>query len=654
MPCRKHVWEFVTLLALLGASPGLWSIERGFRPVSAEELAMKSEPLAPGAPAIILFREVDRDDKNGHQYSYYRIKILTEEGRKYADIEIPYFDKLDHLKDLKARTIRPDGSIVNFEGKPFEKTVVKARGLKYLAKTFTLPDVQVGSIIEYYYELNSEGGQVYASRWVISDELFTKHAQFSLSPFHQASGWGLHYVPKHMPPGATPVQGKDHTIHLEISNVPAMAIEDFMPPLGEVQTSMEFIYQPERDSNTQEFWNDIGKELNSELEKFIGKRDAMQQVVSQIVAPTDPPELKLQKIYARVQQLRNTSYEEEKTKQEEKRADEKSPSNAADLWRRGYGDGQQLTFLFVALARAAGLEAYGAWGAARDRYFFQPDNMEYWALDANLADVVVNGQDRFFDPGCAFAPFGVLPWAETGVTALRLDQTGGKWVRVPVPNSSVSRTERIAHLKIDDSGDLEGTLTLKYTGLEALERRQEERNEDDVERKKFLEDEVKTLVPVGVELELTNQPAWNSSVDPLEADFRMKVPSWLSETGRRALLPVGLFSAQDKHVFEHTNRVHPIYMKYNAQVIDDVTLELPPGWKAGDLPQKQLSGGNAVSYEMKFDSTKDQLHMRRKLQVDFLIMDSKYYAALRNFYQAVASSDDAQIVLQTATTAASN
>jgi hypothetical protein len=417
---------------------------------------------------------------------------------------------------------------------------------------------------------------------------------------------------------------------------------------------MEFIYEPTSYSDTVKFWNEIGKVLNTDLEKFIGKRDAMQQAVSQIVAPMDPPEVKLQKIYARVQQLRNTSYEVEKTKQEEKRQDEKSPSNVADLWRRGYGDGQQLTFLFVALARAAGLEAYGAWGAARDRYFFRPENMEYWALKANLAVVVVNGQNRFFDPGCAFAPFGVLPWEETGVTALRMDQNGGTWVRVPVPNSSASVAEHIAHLKVSDSGDLEGTLTVKYTGLEALQRRIEERNEDEIERKKFLEDEVKALVPVGIEVELTNHPAWNSSVDPLEAEFHMKVPGWLSETGRRALLPIGIFSAPEKRTFEHADRVHPIYMKYNAQAIDDVTLDLPPGWKAGDLPQKQLTGGNAVSYEVKLDSTKDQLHMRRKFQVDFLIMDSKYYPGLRNFYQGMANSDDAQIVLQTATTAASN
>src|ERR1700729_3833264 len=64
----------------------------GFQPVSSDELKMVSEPLAPGAPAIILYRQVDRDDNihTPHEDSYFRIKILTEEGRKQADVEIPF------------------------------------------------------------------------------------------------------------------------------------------------------------------------------------------------------------------------------------------------------------------------------------------------------------------------------------------------------------------------------------------------------------------------------------------------------------------------------------------------------------------------------------------------------------------------------------
>jgi hypothetical protein len=79
-----------------------------------------------------------------------------------------------------------------------------------------------------------------------------------------------------------------------------------------------------------------------------------------------------QKIYARVQQLCNTSYEARKTEQGEKREKEKDATSVEDVWKRGYGNGVQLTWLYLALVRAAGFEAYGVWASDRRNYFFSP------------------------------------------------------------------------------------------------------------------------------------------------------------------------------------------------------------------------------------------------------------------------------------------
>ncbi len=100
-------------------------------PISPEELKMTGVPEAPGAPAVILYRQVDRDDSNihtPHESNYIRIKIFTEEGRKYADVEIPFVKDSYNIVNIRARTIHPDGSIVNFDGKVYEKELVKGRG----------------------------------------------------------------------------------------------------------------------------------------------------------------------------------------------------------------------------------------------------------------------------------------------------------------------------------------------------------------------------------------------------------------------------------------------------------------------------------------------------------------------------------------------
>ena len=92
---RFSVWAAVLLAVLVWAAQEA-KAGIGFQPVSQEELKMASEPLAPGAPAIILYRQVERDDNpfTGHEEQYYRIKIFTEEGRKHADVEIPFFKEI--------------------------------------------------------------------------------------------------------------------------------------------------------------------------------------------------------------------------------------------------------------------------------------------------------------------------------------------------------------------------------------------------------------------------------------------------------------------------------------------------------------------------------------------------------------------------------
>jgi Domain of Unknown Function with PDB structure (DUF3857) len=649
------------LVAVIGfTEPVAAADKEGFQPILPEELKMTSEPKAPGAPAIILFRQVDRDDNShtGHEYNYKRIKILTEEGRKYADVEIPYVKgEENNIVNVRARTIRPDGSVVNFDGKVFDKTIVKTRTLKYLAKTFTLPEVEIGCILEYFYTLDLSEHYIYDSHWILSDELFTKQAKFTLKPYHSDyNQFSLRWSWQGLPPGtAEPKQGPDGIVRLDSANIPAFQTEDFMPPENEMKSRVDFVYSEQAfESDATKFWKAEGKKRNDKLESFIGKRKAMEQAVAGIVSPSDSPEVKLQRIYARVQQLRNTSYEVRKTEQEQKREKEKTLNNVEEIWKQGHGDGVQLTWLYLALVRAAGFEAYGVWASERSNYFFSPKTMDASKLDANVVLVKLNGKDIYCDPGAAFTPFGLLPWPETGVPGLKLDKDGGSWVQTTLPASSESRVERKADLKLTDEGDLEGKLTVTYVGLTAQQRRVEERHEDEADRKKFLEDQVKECVPAAIEVDLTNKPDWSSSSPTLVAEFDLKVPGWASGAGRRALLPVGLFSGPEKHLFEHANRVQPVYFQYPFQRVDDIKIELPLSWQVSSLPTEQNQDGHAIVYKLKAENGKDGLHVNRRLNMDVLELETKYYTALRNFFQTVRTGDEMQIVLQRGAAAARN
>ena len=618
---------------------------------------MTGEAKAPGAPAIILFREVDRDDRGltAHEDVYMRIKVFTEEGRKYADIEIPFWKGAGSIVNLHARTIQPDGRIVNFSGKAFDKMIVKARGVKYMAKTFTMPDVQPGSILEYYYTNDLPEYALYGSRWILNEELFTKNALFTLKPYSEGY-YHLRWVWHRLPPGtAQPVQGPDQVIKLNASNIQAFQAEDYMPPENEMKSRVDFIYSEETfENDVDKFWKKVGKKRNEGLESFIGKRKAMESAVAEIVSPSDSQEVKLQKIYTRVQQIRNTTYEHEKTEQEQKREKETEPENVEAIWKKQYANGRDVTWLFLALARAAGFEASGILVGDRHDYFFYKNTMDTEGLNNNIVAVKLNGKDLYFDPGTAFTPFGMLPWFETGVQGLKLDRDGGTWIDTPLLESADSAIRRKAELKLDETGELAGKLTVTYTGLEASLRRVDERFADDAEHKKYLEDEVKEAVPVACDVELTKQPDWKSSSVPLVAEFDLKVTGWISGAGRRALFPVGLFSATEKRLFDHADRVHPIYFEFPFQRSDDITVDVPLGWQISAVPEPKTIDAKAILFDLETKNEKGTLHLTRDLKVNILMLPVENYPTLRKIFQVVRTFDEQQATLMPGATVGGN
>lgn len=647
---------FATLLCVMAT--GVYADDHP--PLTPDDLKMTSEPNAPGATAVILYRQVDRDDdpQKGHEDNFVRIKILKEEGRKYADVEIPYEKGYtDKIFGISGRTIHSDGSVVEFKGKPFDKTIVKAKGRKYSAKTFTLPDVQVGSVIEYSFSQQLAENYLFDSHWILSDELFTRRAKFSLKPYSSYYSmytvrWSWHLLPPGTDP---PKQTPDSIVRMQVTNIPAFQTEDYMPPANELKSRVDFTYTEDQEPNAEKFWKNYGKKLNSKVESFAGKRKAMEEAVNTVISASDSPEMKLQKIYDRVQKIRNLSYERRKTEEEAKREKLKDNSNVEDVWKNGYGYGREINWLFLALARAAGFEAYAVYASDRYNYFFDPAVTDTYKLDSDLVLVKLNGKDVFCDPGAAFTPFGLLMWSETGVQGRRLDKDGGTWISTMLPKSSDSQIIHHANLTLSETGDLEGKLTASFTGLKAMELRMDERNDDDADKKKTLEDEVKAYVPAAVELELTNKPDWTNSWAPLVAEFTFKVPGWVSGAGRKAMLPVGLFSADEKDVFAHAGeRVHPIYFDYPVEKDDDITITLPAGWQVSSVPKDNIVDAHIVGYSLKTQYDKTSVHITRKLHLDILLLDQKYYLALRDFYQRVRTADEEQILLQPGGTRASN
>ena len=476
----------IFLLAQVYCTP-VWASD-DWLPVTPADLAMQSEPKAPGAPAILLYRQFDRDDTEAREHVYRRIKILTEEGRQLGDVHITYRAERDTIRAIQARVIHPDGRVVQFDGTVYEKPVSEEEGRTVREKTFTLPDVQPGCIVEYQYSRRMDNSYVYNSLWELSDPLFTKVEKFTLRPYANLTlRWSW---PHGLPPGVPPpTQARAYgVISMEAHDLAPFTSEEYAPPDDQLRYRLDFIYSDERkpEMDPQAFWTNYGKSIYRGDEKWMQVSKNMSQALGRMLNPDDSAETKLRKIYARIQQFQNLSNLPDGAEKDEKARRAAKFENAGDVWEAGFGYRNALTMIMVTLSRAAGVPADLVISSRRDEEFFNPSMMNTDQIGVALLLAHVEGRDLFVYPGDPLIGFGTLPWTVTGVKALREDQNGGTWISTPTLQASQTHIDRDAKLVMQESGELTGTVTITFSGQEALWRRNRERTEDAVARRKFV------------------------------------------------------------------------------------------------------------------------------------------------------------------------
>jgi hypothetical protein len=630
-----------------------------WQPINPEELAMKADPAHPG-DAIMLYHEETADDMTGHRYVYKRVKVLNERGMRFANVEIGYDAGVSGISDIKGRSIAPDGTITPFTGKAFNSTIVKAHGVKYLAKTFTLPNVQIGSIIEWKYT-EFWDDFVFAPRWILQDSLFQKRAKFSFVPF-QKSGYDIrdsrgdikdrvYYQVFGLPENTVIKTVANKRMELELKDIPAFEEEDFAPPDELLKMRVNFYYGTEKMAKPEEFWRNEGKYWTKDLDSFAGHSAAVANQAGQVVASTDTPEQKARKIYAYVQRIKNLNYVSKDGSLEEmvvRASKEKRTVDNVIRNNEGYRD--EIARLFWGMARSANLTAYMMRVADRDEYFFQSTVPNPGQLTSEIVAVVLDGKEVFLDPGTPLCPYGLLSWRHNSTQGMRQMPDGGTALAVTPPASYKDAIgKRVGHIVLNDDGSAKGTVAVAWAGEEALTHRLSGLKTDDAGRKKELEDELKAILPSGASVQLDKATGWEEPDAQLKANFIIEIPSYASNTGKRMLVPTNMFQTRSRQPFVHGDRKHPVYFNYPYYEMDDTEITFPPAFHMESLADEGTPVKTEYSlYKVKHSIAGNKVTISRDFAMAGIGFQQKDYPELRKFYNDVNARDSEQLVLSAA------
>jgi hypothetical protein len=622
-------------------------------PIAPEDLVLKDNPASPGAKAMILYREVERDDKIGFASEYVRLKVFTEAGRSYGDVKIAFDRSGFNVESVRGRTIHPDGSVVPFTGQVFESAIAKlGNSFHVSSKAFTMPDVTPGSVIEYKYVLRWEAMDPSTHMYTyfpvdeidVQQELFQRTLKLRLKPndeniFSHFTSWYK------LPPGAQVEEDKNsHMLTLSLSNLAAVEREVFMPPVSEVHARVLVFYSASNAMDAPTYWKDHGKQWYSSIDSF-EKKGPASKVLGGVISSSDSPEAKLRKIYEYVQTFENLSYEFARSEKENKALNRRENKTVEDVLSNKYGYSTDLNYTFAALARAAGFDATILRVANRERLAFHKE----WPSLSQLSHTIVlvhNGANALYlDPGSAYCPFGTIPWQYTNVSGMQVDKNAPTWVSIPLPAGPVGTVKRRAKMVLGIDGSLSGTVEVTFTGEDAFLRRVEAREEDEIARKKSMEELLQEWLPLKADIKLENVNDWKNASLPLIASYKIKIPGYASATGRRILLPSTLFAGSYRNPFLPEHRMHDIYMDYTYDRNDDVSITLPDKVKVDALPKNVADKNVVAELSVNYLNENGTLHFSRDFQLKGLFLDQKFYTPLRAYFQTIQSGASEAAIL---------
>jgi hypothetical protein len=650
-----------TLLLLALAAPAL--LHAQFQPPTQEELSMTADSKAPGAAAVYLYREETTDDSL-HYHSYYeRIKILTEKGKEQATIRVPYEHGTYKVSDIKGRTIHADGTIIPLTTKPTDLMDFKSSSMQFNQMVFTLPSAEVGSILEYRLEIRYDDNWVSSPTWEIQQPFYVHKAHYFFNPESTAgrtisdsrgtplnrimwTGIGV--------PSQQIVQDGRHRYSVDLTDIPPVPNDDWMPPLNTLKWHVEFYYTYAHSG--AEFWDSEGKRWAKEAEHFTNPTGALKNAVSQIVAPADTDEQKARKIYAAVMKLENTRFAHKKSQAERKAEKLKAIKDAEDVWKQQSGSEDEIALLYVALARAAGLKVWPMQVVDRSRAIFDATFLTPNQLDDYIAIVQLNGKDVYLDPGQKMCPFGNLHWSHAIASGFRLSDKGPTLATTPAMTYNDAIVQHVADLELDEQGAVKGTARFVMTGPDALRWRQLALENDQDEVKKQFNEFIQDEFPDGVQVDFDHFLALDDPDANLVAI--VKVSGNLgTQTGKRFFLPGFFFNSRARHPFvEQSTRVTPVDVHYPKKDSEDVSYHLPPGFAVDSAPKSDSTTWPDHAVLKSASETKGStVRVDRIIAYNFTIIPPKDYPGLHDFYQKVATADQQQLVLtRTPTTAGGN
>lgn len=565
-----------------------------------------------------------------------KTKILTQRGRRYADVPIPFNSKLQDVDFHFAKSIQPDGTersvkpdelgtVSVFPGNPAYNDVQMSR--------YLIPGVEVGSVLDQEYSLKAKPAMA-DNFWMIwrfrTAQPVLRRTLAVRVPAARKLQWRLHNLDS-QPQIADSADKQWKTYTWTYSAPNELQSEPYMPSPDEVMPWLEI--------TTVDSWADVAKWLHQISEPQIDTNTDIQQRVRILTATLADPAQKIAAIYYWMEdnfrfisaELGMSAYK---------------PRAASQTFVSRYGDAKDLSVLLVAMLRDAGITARLAYlesGSARPIGDRLPMAR---VLSHCIVVAEAGGKTYYLDPSAETARYDTVLGRLCNTELLLVGKDADKLVPSPAYDRAKHGTIERLKLALAADGSVKGQMQTEYAGesdgfIRAAFKAVRAENLDEL-----MQREVRKSLPKGklVDFEVADV---SDRAKNFVATYHFESPSWAKTDGALRFKPSLAQNVEvGNDLFSKGDRQFPFLFYDTAPSIMEAEITIPDGWKVESLP-KDLNMDNAFSFwKRSIRQEGNRILISETSYIKTARLPRESIADIRKYYdEAIARKND-EIVLK--------
>ena len=606
---------------------------------TSDEIALKECSFDKGAEAVVLFDKATsnyNDEYNLITDRRIRFKILKEKGIARGNIQILVQSKNDFETVSRIRAVigSPDGTGNLVYSKLEQKSIFKRRiNDHYSEVTFAMPNVKVGSIIEYEYEsrMNHYGG---LQDWYFQSDIPVMLSAYRLYIVPTAE---FRYIVRksHFMHVTIEPDPKNGRVYFEMKNIPGLRDESYSTSYRDFLQRVDFQLSAVASRGTVTKYSTTWKEMTRELleEKEFGsqldKSFSIADQLKPLLTGTGNNFERMKLIHDYVRSNITWNYIDSKY----------AIDGLKRVAEKKQGTSGEMNLLMINLLRSADISAYPMLVSERAHGKVDTTYPLKDQFNKVVAYVDIEGKKYILDASDAYTPSGMTPIELLNTIGFVVDKKNQGFVRIGDEGKKKSYVINV-RTTIEPAAQIKGEASVDlYDYARVSKAEKYKRNKES-----YIADFLKTTP----DLRIDSFTVSNLESDSLSLNHHFVLNQSLNKSGSYYLLNYNLFTGFDKNPFVADYRFTNIDFGSRFTCVLNSSFQLPDNLVVESYPKNAriILPGNSLMVTRQLTQKGNEIKISVLIEFNTSEFEPDDYPAVKEFFKKMTEMLNEPVVLK--------